>query len=87
MAKNLLEDRLIACANIIPQIESLYHWEGKIEEERESILIAKTREDKVESVIKRVEEIHSYETPCILQIEVKKCSRGYLDWMDEELNK
>ncbi|MDD1775313.1 MAG: divalent-cation tolerance protein CutA [Methanobacterium sp.] len=86
IAKKLLEERLVACTNIIPQITSLYLWKGDIEMDNESILIAKTRKDKVEQVILRVKELHSYETPCILQLEVKKGSEEYLQWMDTELN-
>lgn len=85
IARTLLDERLVACTNIIPQINSLYLWKGEIEEDSESILIAKTKKDKVEEVIKRVEEIHSYQTPCILQFEVKKGSKHYLEWMDGEL--
>ena len=87
IAKTLLEDRLVACTNIIPQIESLYWWKGQIEDDSESLLIAKTRQDLVEKVIQRVEEIHSYDIPCILQIQVKKGSMDYLEWMDTELTK
>jgi periplasmic divalent cation tolerance protein len=86
IAKKLLEERLVACTNIIPQITSLYLWKGDIEMDNESILIAKTRKDKVEQVILRVKELHSYETPCILQLEVKEGSEEYLQWMDTELN-
>ena len=86
IAKILLEEKLVACNNIIPQINSLYLWKGEIEEDNESLLIAKTIDDKVHQVIKRVEEIHSYETPCILQLEVKKGSEAYLEWMENELN-
>ncbi|MEN6592001.1 MAG: divalent-cation tolerance protein CutA [Methanobacterium sp.] len=86
IAKILLEERLVACTNIIPQINSLYLWKGEIEEDNESVLIAKTKKDKVDQVIKRVEEVHSYETPCILELEVKKGSEGYLQWMEDELN-
>jgi periplasmic divalent cation tolerance protein len=86
IAKILLEEKLVACTNIIPQINSLYLWKGEIEEDNESVLIAKTKKDKVDQVIKRVEEIHSYETPCILELEVKKGSEGYLQWMEDELN-
>lgn len=85
IARTLLEERLVACTNIIPQITSLYLWKGEIEEDSESILIAKTKKDKVEEVIRRVEEIHSYQTPCILQFEVKKGSKDYLKWMEGEL--
>jgi periplasmic divalent cation tolerance protein len=86
IAKILLEERLVACTNIIPQITSLYLWKGETEEDNESILIAKTREDKVDQVIERVKELHSYETPCILQLEVKKASEEYLQWMENELS-
>lgn len=86
IAKKLLEERLVACTNIIPQINSMYLWKGDIEVDNESILIAKTREDKVKQVIQRVRELHSYETPCILHLEVKKGSEEYLGWMDSELS-
>lgn len=86
IAKILLEENLVACTNIIPHINSLYLWKGEIEEEDESLLIAKTKSDKIDKVIKRVEEIHSYDTPCILQFEVKRGSENYLKWMEDELN-
>lgn len=85
IARALLEEKLVACTNIIPQVNSLYLWKGEIEEDGESILIVKTKDDKVDQVIKRVEELHSYETPCILQLEVKKGSECYLQWMEDEL--
>lgn len=86
IAKTLLEEKLVACTNIIPQINSFYLWKGEIEEDNESLLVAKTMDDKVHEVIRRVEEIHSYQTPCILQVEVKKGSKSYLQWMENELN-
>ncbi|MCE5213794.1 MAG: divalent-cation tolerance protein CutA [Methanobacterium sp.] len=86
IAKILLEEKLVACINIIPQIKSLYLWEGQIEKDNESIVLAKTRADKIDKVIKRVEEIHSYQTPCILEFTVKKGSKEYLQWMEKELD-
>lgn len=85
IAMKLLEERLVACTNIIPQITSLYLWKGDIEVDNESLLIVKTREDKADQVMEKVKELHSYETPCILQLEVKKGSEEYLNWMDNEL--
>jgi periplasmic divalent cation tolerance protein len=85
IAKTLLNERIVACCNIIPQIESLYWWEGEIEEDQESLLLAKTRSNLVDKVIARVEEIHSYETPCALEIQIKEGSEDYLDWLENAL--
>jgi len=85
IAKTLLEARLVACTNIIPQIDSLYWWEGDIEEDQESLLLAKTRSDLVDKVITLMKEIHSYETPCALEILIKKGSENYLNWLENAL--
>ena len=85
IARILLKERLVACTNIIPQIESLYWWEGNIEEDQESLLLAKTGSDLVNKVIDRVEEIHRYETPCALEIQIKMGSENYLNWLDNAL--
>ena len=67
---------MAACINIIPTVESIYLWKGEIEEDSESIMVVKTRSELVEKVIKRVEEVHSYEIPCILEISVNKGSKN-----------
>ena len=85
IAKMLLEEKLAACINIIPTVESIYLWKGKIEEDSESIMVVKTRSELVENVIKKVEEVHSYEIPCVLEITVNKGSKTYLKWMKSEL--
>lgn len=71
IAKNLLEEKMIACANIIPVMESIYWWEGELEEDVESILLVKTSSKLVDKVIDRVKEIHSYQTPCALELQIK----------------
>jgi periplasmic divalent cation tolerance protein len=86
IAMKLLQEKLVVCTNIIREIDSFYLWKGEINEDKESLLIAKTHSGKVGILIKRVEEIHSYETPCILQIQVKKGSKNYLNWMESELD-
>lgn len=87
IAKSLLKDHLVACANIIPIMESIYWWDGSLEEDVESILLVKTSSELVDKVIDRVEEIHSYQTPCALEIQIKKGSQNYLDWLDSSLEK
>ena len=81
----IVEERLAGCVNIIPTIESLYWWKGEIEEDSESILIAKTKVSNIENIIKRVKEIHSYENPAILAIPIIEGSKSYLDYLDGEI--
>ncbi|HHY00539.1 MAG: divalent-cation tolerance protein CutA [Methanobacterium sp.] len=85
IAKNLLKEKIIACANIIPVMESIYWWEGELEEDVESILLVKTSSKLVNKVIERVKEIHSYQTPCALEIQIKSGSKEYLDWLENAL--
>lgn len=85
IAKTLLEERTVACANIIPSMKSFYWWEGKIEEDNESILILKTRSDKLDTLIRRVKDIHSYDIPCILEVSIQNGSEDYLKWLEDSL--
>lgn len=85
IAKKLLEEKIAACINIIPTVDSIYLWKGKTEQDSESIMIVKTKSEMVEEVIKKIEEIHSYEIPCVLEITVNNGSKNYLEWMESEL--
>lgn len=85
IANKLVEEKLAACINIISSIESIYLWKGKIEEDKESLLIAKTKVNNIDMIIKRVKEIHSYETPAILAIPIIEGSKDYLNYLDSEL--
>ena len=85
IGKIVVEERLAGCVNIIPTIGSFYWWKGEIEEDNESILIAKTKVSNVENIIKRVKEIHSYENPAILAIPIINGSKDYLDYLDAEI--
>ncbi|MEN6330070.1 MAG: divalent-cation tolerance protein CutA [Methanobacteriaceae archaeon] len=85
IARALLEERIVACANIIPSVKSFYWWEGEIEEDTESILILKTRRDRLETIIRRVKDIHSYDLPCILEISIQNGSEDYLKWLEDSL--
>ncbi len=85
LAKTLLSERLIACANILPQIESVYEWQGKVHCDPESVLILKTTVSKVAATIKRVEELHPYETPCALTLAIESGAEKYLGWLHQQL--
>jgi len=85
IGRTIVEERLAGCINIISTIESLYWWKGEIEEDKESILIVKTRVGNIENIIKRVKEIHSYENPAILAIPIIEGSKEYLDYLDGEI--
>lgn len=82
IAKALLEDRLAACVNIFP-INSMFWWEGKIENANEYAMIVKTTAEKFAEIRKKVKELHSYKVPCICEIPISRGLREFLDWIDE----
>lgn len=82
ISRKLLEEKLIACANIIQNIESVYLWKNRIEEDRETLVICKTLKKKTKAAIKRIEKIHSYNCPAITVIDSKnnaKCNAWLKD--------
>ena len=81
LGRALVEERLAACANIIPGMRSIYHWQGKLAEESECVLILKTRKELVESVTARVKALHSYTVPCVLELPVARGHQPYIDWL------
>lgn len=83
IARSLLERRLVACANLLP-IQSLYRWEGAIQEEREVAMFLKTRREKVDEVVKAVAEIHPSKVPCAVAFELGAGHPAYYAWVDEE---
>ena len=84
IGKELVKTRLAACVNIIDNMNSMYWWEGKIQDDQEVILIAKTRQSLVKKLIKKVKSIHSYSTPCIISLPILDGNSDYLDWLEKE---
>jgi periplasmic divalent cation tolerance protein len=84
IAKTLVEEQLVACVNVIPNIESIYRWKGKVEEDNEFILIAKTVDDNIEKTIRRIKELHSYELPDIIVLPIIGGLKEYLDYIVNE---
>ena len=85
LAHELLNQKLIACANIVDHVTSLYWWRGEIEQNNEVILIAKTLPSHTEQVIKHVQEKHSYECPAIVTIPITGGSQEYIDWVSQQV--
>ena len=86
IGRHLVEERLAACVNIIDGMQSMYFWEGKVQEENEVILIAKTLEEKVSAVIQKVKELHSYDCPCIVSLPVEAGNKAFLKWVAEQVH-
>ena len=84
IAKTLVEEQLVACVNIIPKIESIYKWKGKIENEEEIILIAKTVDENVKKTIQRIKQLHTYEVPDIIVLPIIGGLKDYLDYIATE---
>ncbi|HIP34606.1 MAG TPA: divalent-cation tolerance protein CutA [Methanothermococcus okinawensis] len=85
IGNTLVEKKLAACVNIIPEIKSVYFWKGNVENDNEHLLIIKTRKDKFKSLEKKIKEIHPYEVPEIVAIPIVLGSTDYLNWIDETL--
>jgi periplasmic divalent cation tolerance protein len=83
IARALVERRLAACVNIVSQIQSVYRWKDKVEQETEWLLIIKTRISAFESVREAIKELHSYELPECIMLEVSSGSEAYLNWIEE----
>jgi len=78
----ILNLKLAACANNI-KVDSKFWWKGKINEEKEHLIIFKTREELVEKLFKKIKEMHSYEIPEIVEIKVEKVNDEYLKWLKD----
>ena len=81
IAKGLLEAKLIACANIVEGVQSLFWWQGKIDSSKEVYLILKTKKILFKKVAVKVKSLHSYQTPEIIALPIVGGSEDYLHWM------
>jgi len=81
IAQTLLEEKLIACANIINPVISFFHWSGRIDEAEECLVVMKSRMDLFAELAERVKALHSYEVPEILALPIVEGSKAYFNWM------
>jgi len=84
LGKMLVKERLAGCVNIIPEIESIYWWKGRIEHHDEAVLIVKTRRALVKRLIHFVKKYHSYTVPCINALPILEGNPDYLRWLAKE---
>ena len=82
ISKKLLEENLCACVQIIPSEASMFIWQGKLEEEKEFLVLFKTSDTKAQALEAKLEELHGYECPCILTMDVK-ANDAYKKWVND----
>jgi periplasmic divalent cation tolerance protein len=78
---SLLEERLVGCGNILPSVRSHYWWEGRICRDEESLLLMETEEDRLPRLLERVPELHSYDVPKVIALEVTDALPAYQRWL------
>jgi periplasmic divalent cation tolerance protein len=81
LGRALVEERLAACANLLPGVHSIYHWEDQIESSAECLLLLKTTTDRLPALEARLHELHGYQTPEFLVLAVEAGSHPYLAWL------
>ncbi len=85
IATTLVEEHLAACVNVIPACRSIYRWEGKLQRDDEALMVIKSRRDRFQDLEKRVSELHSYDVPEVIALDMVAASGGYLKFLTDQL--
>ncbi len=83
IGRTLVEEKLVACSNIISPIRSIYSWQGEICDDKEVLMVLKTRKALFKQIVNRVEDLHSYDVPEIIAMPIIEGSTKYLSWINE----
>jgi periplasmic divalent cation tolerance protein len=81
LARTLVDERLVACATLIPAVQSIYRWQGEVESSTETLLLIKTATDRLPALEARLHELHAYQVPEFLVLDVESGSHAYLEWL------
>ena len=87
IGRELVESKLAACVNIIGQVQSMYFWNGRIQDDTEAVLIAKTTTSRLSELIARVKATHSYDCPCIVAFPVCGGNPDFLEWIGAQVER
>jgi len=87
IGRSLLENKMAACVNVIPGVDSSFWWQGKIEKSGECLLVIKTKADKLDELIKLVKQSHKDKVPEIIAMPIIGGNPDYLKWIDESIEK
>jgi len=87
LARTLVDEQLAACVNLVANARSVYRWQGKIEDASECLLVIKTTRDAYPALARRLAQIHPYEVPEILAVDVVEGGAGYLAWLGESVRR
>lgn len=84
VANDLVERRLVSCANIFPPVESIYQWDGQVEKAEEVVAIFKTRPDLFDEAKDAICDQHNYECPCVVALPIERGHQPFMDWVQAE---
>jgi len=87
VSRALIEEKLAACVNIVPAVQSVFWWDGKIEESAESLLVIKSVKRLLPEIVKAVKAVHSYDVPEVIAVSIADGNKDYLKWINDSVQK